>query len=154
MTPTSDEAIDIVHTALACGVAGDMRRGRELLLPLMNGSPGAVWALFAMLAETACYIKRRDQAPGTVFTAVSDTEVESVDELSPAFRFAVQYAATWANGDDDTAEALLVAFLKTHGQHADQFATAAQVLYRMAVDTAVEIVAENGRAALTGEDTP
>lgn len=155
MTTTHDEAVDIVHNALAHGVVGDRAAGVELLAPLMSESFGAAYALAGMLAETACFIARRDGRRVfdiTVENALTG-EAGTLDRFPPQHAFAARFTTAWANRDHDTAEAHFRALVHSDGADGPQLVNGLLSLYELAVIAATRIVAEH-RAARGEEPTP
>ena len=153
--PTENEAVETVHAAITRGVEGDVPGGAELLLPLMTSGLGTLYALMAMLAETASHIARRDQVPGCFGIAVDNPvtgESGSIDVFPPEIRFAAQFVTAWANRDHDTAEAHFKALVHGAGRDGEELVDASCALFQMAVVTATELVREQ-RAARGDEPT-
>lgn len=154
MTTTHDEAIDLVHDALAYGVTGDKAAGVEILVPLIAESYGAAYALAGMLAETACFIARREGRRTFEIDVenVVTGESGSLDVFPPEHAFAARFTTAWANRDQDTAEAHFRALVHSAGSDGPELVNGLLSLYELAVVTATQIVAEQ-RAARGEEST-
>ena len=142
---TEGEAVQAVQEALARAVSGDMHGGAELLIPLITDSCGSAYALAAMLAETAASITRRDLGRGHFGIAVAHERTgapASTDDLPPDVAFATRFTAAWANRDQDTAEALLLALMNRTGPDGAELVEGLLALFQLAVFTAAALVEE------------
>ncbi|TFV33151.1 hypothetical protein E4K10_30185 [Streptomyces sp. T1317-0309] len=133
--------------ALARAMTQDWHGAGELLVPLIGVGYGNAYGLAAMLAETASFIARRDQADGTFFAMpvedINTGEEVSVDDLPPHVAFAAQFTTAWANRDHDTAEALFRALWEQASPpDGVELVDGLLFLFRMAVETSKAVTAE------------
>ena len=122
-----------VFEALAHGVSGDDDTAWNLLRPIVRRSEQAMFAVFCSIAEAAAFDSIQQHGAGNFVLQVEDitTGAEgSVDVLPPGVRFATQFLTSWANRDQDTAEALYLALYKSDP---DELGVGLRALYEMAV---------------------
>nr|WTB35224.1 hypothetical protein OG781_42345 [Streptomyces sp. NBC_00830] len=141
MTMPHTQAAQITGEALARAVAGDVQGGAELLVPLIADGPRTAYGLAAMLAETASFLARREQQPGTFFATTVEHAVTGepggIEELPPEIQFAAQFTTAWANRDQDTAIALFGALVnKAEASEVAELVDGLMALFQMAVATA------------------
>jgi hypothetical protein len=141
MTMPHAQAAQITGDALARAVAGDVRGGGELLVPLIADGRRTAYGLAAMLAETASFLARREQQPGTFFGTTVEHVVTGeplgIEELPPEVQFAAQFTTAWANRDNDIAMALFGALVnKAEASEGAELVDGILTLFRMAVATA------------------
>lgn len=141
------QAVQITGDALARAVAGDVRGGAELLVPLIADGSRTAFGLAAMLAETASFVARREQPSGTFLGTTVEHVVTGeplgIEELPPEVQFAAQFTTAWANRDNDTAMALFGALVnKAEASDGAELVDGLLTLFRMAVATAQAVCAQ------------
>lgn len=138
-TVPQDDPADTIMAALAHGLTGHPEKAAPLFKPFLDGPTTAV-SLFAALAETAVGPSRRtlpaDGAFGLLVLDAKTGQHGGVNDLPAGIRFAAQFTAAWANGQQDTAYALFNA-LVAPGDDAAAIAVAdaTRALFDMAVAT-------------------
>lgn len=137
---------DLIAEALAHGIHGHPERGLLLLEPLVDAGPTSTYALLASLAETASRQARQARefldaaGTGADLGVMFGIEIEGPDGPASAqvlpvpLRFAVQFVTAWANGDQETAEALFRAMAEPSVRlGTDDLADSIRIVFDMAV---------------------
>lgn len=111
----TDTASQLVYEALAHGVAGDTEGAFTKLNAVCETADSPrMYGVCCGLAETGAHMLRKlygDHAPKTPedgMFILQELEPGAVDK-DPAKAFSVRFLTAWANGDQDTTDALFTA---------------------------------------------
>ncbi|MFC8271120.1 hypothetical protein ACFUJR_00965 [Streptomyces sp. NPDC057271] len=142
-TTPCDDPTDTIMAAVAHGMTGNPLLGMNLLGPFVKGGPTTTVSMCAALASVAvvAFEKQNPGARGTFGLLAFHGDVPTdISAMPPGPRFAAQFTAAWANGQQQTAYALFNALLgKETDEDARNLAEGIRALYDMAVTSAQQM---------------
>lgn len=142
-TNPCDNPADTIMAAVAHGVTGNPLLGLQMLGTFVKGGPTSTVSMCAALASIAVFAVEKDN-PGARSTygllAFHGNVPTDIRSMPPGPRFAAQFTAAFANGQEQTAYALFNALLgEETDDDARNLAEGIHALYDMAVASAQQI---------------